>query len=481
MSRRLTPRRPVIEGERAADAAPRRPAARPGRRPSSEPTSGRRPAVIAAAIAAAGLACGYVVTANALALLDVRHQRHEHDSAQRDLTSTRHEIGRTRDVLAKTASAVTTRNAERDQARDSTALTGETLLAAQGSANGAQATASAQQGQIGALGTCINGLQTSLGFLGTGNRPSAITTLQNISLACNAAVGATGGAQPVFAFDFPDPYVLRVDATYYAYATNAGGGDIQVATSTDLRNWVFVGNALAALPDWAAPFRTWAPSVLPRATPSGTQYVAYYTAENGKDGPQCISRAVATSPEGPFVDDTRGPMICPHHGEAIDPSPFVDSDGSAYLTWSGADGKISSQRLSADGLSLDGDAHTLVHADQPWENKVVEGPSMIPAGGKYYLFYSGNEWRTRDYAVGYAVCDSPTGPCAKPLQSPVFGSVGPIIGPGGQEFFTDTSGQLWMAYHAYTDPNVGYPNSRRLHLTPVAFDPSGVPVLLLPQ
>jgi hypothetical protein len=58
-----------------------------------------------------------------------------------------------------------------------------------------------------------------------------------------------------------------------------------------------------------------------------------------------------------------------------------------------------------------------------------------------------------------------------------FGGSGTIAGPGGQEFFTDAGGQLWMAYHAYTEPNVGYPNSRRLHLMRVAFDPAGAPVL----
>jgi beta-xylosidase len=418
-----------------------------------------------------------VVSANAVAWLDLRHQRDELASARHDIATTQRQTGRTRDVLAQTATAVATRGAERDQARDSAALTGETLLAAQGSVNAAQGTAFVQQGQIGALSTCIGGVQTSLGFLGGGNRASAITTLQNVSLACNAAVGATGGSRPVFAFDFPDPYVLRVGTAYYAYATNAGAGDIQVAKSTDLRNWVFVGNALAGLPRWAAPYRTWAPSVLPRATGTATTYIAYYTAQNGKTGPQCISRAVAASPEGPFVDDTPGPMICPRHGDAIDPSPFVDADGSAYLTWRGVDARIWSQRLAADGLSLQGDAHALVRPDQPWEGKVVEGPSMVRAAGHYYLFYSANEWRGRDYAVGYAVCDSPAGPCAKPSQTAAFGSSGTIIGPGGQEFFTDGGGQLWMAYHAYTDPNVGYPNSRRLHLMRVAFDPSGVPVL----
>ena len=31
------------------------------------------------------------------------------------------------------------------------------------------------------------------------------------------------------------------------------------------------------------------------------------------------------------------------------------------------------------------------------------------------------------------------------------------MGPGGEAFFTDDEGNLWMAYHAWTGANVGYP------------------------
>jgi Glycosyl hydrolases family 43 len=432
--------------------------------------------LLRAALVPAGIAVVCVLGAGVQAGVDFRHQHDKLEAARQDLASARREADGIRTVLAQTRATIGQLASERDQADASAALTGDTLFQSQGAANAVQGAASAQQTQIGALNSCIGGVRTSLGFLGSGNRASAITTLQNISLICNAAIGATGGARPAFAFDFADPYVLRVGDAYYGYSTNAGAGDIQVAKSSDLRNWVFVGNALAALPKWAAPHATWAPSVLARQTASGTRYIAYYTVQNGRGGPQCISRAVATSPEGQFVDDTQDPMICPRRADAIDPSPFVDTDGAAYLLWRGANG-ISSQRLAADGLSLEGDEHKLADVDQPWEGKIVEGPSMVRVGGRYYLFYSGNDWGTRSYAVGYAVCPGPTGPCAKPSPAVAFAANGSIGGPGGQEFFADASGQLWMAYHAWTEPNVGYPNSRRLHLMRVGFDPAGAPVL----
>jgi Glycosyl hydrolases family 43 len=428
------------------------------------------------ALASAGIAAVGVLGAGVQAVLEFRHEHDNLDSARQEAAAARWEADGARALLAEARAAATQLTAEREQAESSAAITGETLLQTGRSATAVQGTASAQQNRIEALNKCIGGVRASLTFLGSGNRASAVTTLQNISIVCNAAVGASGGTRPVFAFDFADPYVLRVGDAYYGYSTNAGAGDIQVAKSSDLRNWVFVGNALAALPKWAAPHATWAPSVLPRETASGTNYVAYYTAQSRRDGPQCISRAVAKSPEGPFLDYSQHPMICPRRGDAIDPSPFVDSDGTAYLLWRGANG-ISSQRLAPDGLGLEGEEHKLADVDQPWEGKVVEGPSMVRAGGRYYLFYSGNDWSSRSYAVGFAACAAPTGPCAKPSPAVAFAANGTIAGPGGQEFFADAGGQLWMAYHAYTEPNVGYPNSRRLHLMRVGFDPAGALVL----
>ena len=37
--------------------------------------------------------------------------------------------------------------------------------------------------------------------------------------------------------DFADPFVLRQDETYYAFATGVAGWHVQVATSRDLTSW----------------------------------------------------------------------------------------------------------------------------------------------------------------------------------------------------------------------------------------------------
>ena len=79
----------------------------------------------------------------------------------------------------------------------------------------------------------------------------------------------------------------------------------------------------------------------------------------------------------------------------------------------------------------------------------VEGPSMIEHEGRYYLCYSANRWDTADYAVGYAICDSPTGPCGKPEEGPWLAGDGRTAGPGGQEVLvTRRLGVPLLTYHA---------------------------------
>ena len=84
---------------------------------------------------------------------------------------------------------------------------------------------------------------------------------------------------------------------------------------------------------------------------------------------------------------------------------------------------------------------------------------------------------SHEYAVVYAICDSVIGPCMKPLKKPLFAYKGKVMGPGGQDFFTDTQGNLWIAYHGRTFPDVGYPGgSRSLRIDRLSFV-DGQPVI----
>ena len=116
--------------------------------------------------------------------------------------------------------------------------------------------------------------------------------------------------------------------------------------------------------------------------------------------------------------------------------------------------------------------------DASWETPLIEAPSLVLSGGIYYLFYSANWWNTDRYAIGYATATSVMGPYSKVTKrSPWFASDTNVAGPGGQEWFVDRSGQLCMAYHAWTPGRVGYPNgARSLHVASVSI--AGAPDLL---
>ncbi len=292
-------------------------------------------------------------------------------------------------------------------------------------------------------------------------------------------------ANPVYGGDFADPFVLSWGGSYYAFATNAGPTNVPRITSTDLVHWSGVGDAMPTLPSWVQGGLTWAPSVWARG--NGT-FVMYFTARPKNLNLQCIGRAVANAPAGPYYDSTGGPLICQtDRGGSIDASPFVDASGAPYITWKN-DGNccnlpvsIWAQKLSADGLSLVGNASALISRDQSWENPLIEGPSMIYQRGKYTLLYSANWWESSDYGVGYATCDSPLGPCRKPQNGPVMRKADAVAGPGGQEFFRDRNGGLWIAYHAWTYPKTSYTSggARSLRIDPVAFD-GNTPVVVGP-
>jgi hypothetical protein len=297
--------------------------------------------------------------------------------------------------------------------------------------------------------------------------------------------GVLDGA-PIFAGDFADPYVLADGGDLYAYATDTVDANVPVLRLDrgDLSSAEYLGDALPQLPTWTTKGFQWAPSVWAR--PDG-RFVLYYATPVASPGygaatRQCISRGVSGSPAGPFVDDSTGPMICPlDEGGAIDPSVFVDADGTPYLVWKN-DGnccdlptRVYSQRLTDDGTAVAGDPVELVRNDQPWEGDVVEGPSMVrfqPPGGerRYVLFYSANDWDSADYAVGVAVCDSIAGPCTKPPGGPWLASTQDFSGPGGQEFF-ESGGNVWMVHHGFLPGQAGTPGGeRRLYLDEIRFE-----------
>ena len=207
-------------------------------------------------------------------------------------------------------------------------------------------------------------------------------------LGAAIAVASPAGAwvDPDFTGDAADPFVLDTGDSYVAYTTSNAAGNVPILHSQDLLTWETAGDVLPTVGVWVdrSNPRVWAPSVL--LTPSG--FVLYYTADDAQSHRQCVGRAVSAVADGPFVDDAARPLVCQVDlGGSIDPSPFVDSDGQAYLLWKndgnccGLVSALWSQRLAADGLSLEGAGPSqLLAAEERWEKGIVEAPSMVARG-----------------------------------------------------------------------------------------------------
>ena len=252
--------------------------------------------------------------------------------------------------------------------------------------------------------------------------------------------------------------MLRVGGTYYAYGTNGDAGNVPTLLSKDLVNWTAGKDAFPELGQWAAGGKTWAPEVLRR---SDGKFVLYYTANALDLNTQCLGRAVADRPDGPFVDRSERPFVCQtREGGSIDASPFRDGR-TLYLLWKndgnsrGLDTFIYAQRLTADGLRLTGTPRRLVTEDADWEGQLVEAPTMWRQGGRLYLFFSANKYYDATYAVGYATCRTPLGPCKDAAENPILKTKCDAVGPGHQTIVRDEDGQTWFVYHAWPPDAVG--------------------------
>jgi beta-xylosidase len=311
-----------------------------------------------------------------------------------------------------------------------------------------------------------------------------------------ASPAAALSTAPAYAGDFPDPFVLPVGGTYWAYSTGSAGRNLQVMSSTDLRSWTTPADPLPVLPRWASAGSTWAPGVVPL----GGLYLMYYTVHDPGLGRQCISVATSTTPGGPFKDMSSGPLVCQGNG-SIDPNPFTDPrSGRTYLLWKSDDNSVGlptrlwASRLTSNGLSLTGGtALLLTETASSWQAPAMEGPTIMVASGSstYDLFYGAGAWDTAQAGIGYATCSAPStgfrglrwtcsdrSVAAPWLATRVVGGAAVFSGPSGPAVFTDTAGNAHLAYHAWTGTTVGYANGgvRSLWIDGLSF-PGGVPVL----
>jgi beta-xylosidase len=320
-------------------------------------------------------------------------------------------------------------------------------------------------------------------------------------IAVAAAVAAEPSFVPALTTNFPDAFVLPHGAEFIAYSTN-DGANVPVAVSHNLSTWNVLTDptdpkrkydALPRLGSWAKEGFTWAPEVLEL----NGKYLLYYTASARRENMQCVGVAVAADPKGPFVDAASVPIACQTKlGGTIDASPFKDTDGSLYLYFKNDGNRVHvrtalyGQRLGPDGTTVTGEPQELLRDDEKWEDRVIEAPTMVRAPTGYDLFYSGgffgwnpDEGGLSPYAMGYASCASPLGPCKPSPANPLLHSfkdrdAGCLSGPGHQSIFS-AAGRMFLSFHAWAATSAcrkAPGDARYLYIAPL-FWKNGEPTL----
>ncbi len=262
---------------------------------------------------------------------------------------------------------------------------------------------------------------------------------------------------------FPDPDVLRVGDTYYAYGTyhpwtpDVGPERelIPILESPNLVNWEFVGPAFAEEPPWSRYRGLWAPGV---GRLGGRTLLYYSDADFRADDPG-VGVATSSDPTGPF--EPRGGLLRSEEvgvPNSIDPMLFVRGDDDPYLFWGSKRG-IYGVRLADDGLAVAGEKF-------PIAGDGVEAPYVVERDGYYYFFGSrgtccrGAE-STYHLVVGRA--EELRGPYrnrssaaltdAGATGTTILRSGEQFVGPGHCAVVRDERGGWWLLYHAYVRGN----------------------------
>jgi arabinan endo-1,5-alpha-L-arabinosidase len=321
-------------------------------------------------------------------------------------------------------------------------------------------------------GAVVAAAALTVSLAACGGPSSSSSSSASGASAGTPTASASAAPAPVLDDDFPDPDLLHVGDTWYAYATQKTGpfGNLQVATSKDLRSWNLLSDdPLPKLPTWATAGRTWAPDV---SAARGGGYVLYFAAHSVNPDLQCIGVARGSAPTGPFTPVGDKPLICPADlGGAIDPASFVDADGTRYLLWKndgnccGKDTWLWLQKTTPDGLRLVGSPTKLIKQGQAWEGNLVEAPDLVRHGSTYTLLYSANDYSGPKYATGYATASAITGPYTKGAQPLLTTDGTDVIGPGGEDVVADPDGRSWIAFHGWDEAQT----RRALYVLPVTW------------
>ncbi len=198
----------------------------------------------------------------------------------------------------------------------------------------------------------------------------------------NADLGDGNYRNPIIFADYSDPDVVRVGEDFYLVASsfNCTPG-LPILHSRDLVNWTIINHALKNLPDSRyvevqPGCGVWAPAIRFHA---GKYWIFFPTPDEG------IYVTTATHPAEKWSE----PHLMQAGKGLIDPCPFWDDDGQAYLVHAYAGSRAGIKHrlrvcpMAPDGSKLLGEGKIVFH--DPEKQPTLEGPKFLKKDGWYYI------------------------------------------------------------------------------------------------
>jgi beta-xylosidase len=233
-----------------------------------------------------------------------------------------------------------------------------------------------------------------------------------LASASSAAAQPMKSGNPILPGWYADPEVHVFDGQFWIFPTYSAPYNEQTYmdafSSRDLVTWVKHPHVVDTTTVHWVRRALWAPSVVK----NGDWYYLFFGGNDIQNDQEKggIGVARSRSPAGPFRDVLGKPLIDAFHNGAqpIDQMVFRDKDGSWYIVYGGW-GHCNIAKLNDDFTAIVPQADgTLFREITP--KGYVEGAYMLLKNGKYYFMWSEGGWTGPDYAVAYAIGDSPFGP-----------------------------------------------------------------------
>ncbi|MBN1952700.1 MAG: family 43 glycosylhydrolase [Bacteroidales bacterium] len=236
--------------------------------------------------------------------------------------------------------------------------------------------------------------------------------------------------------------------------------DYHVFSSENLTDWTDHGVILSQNQvNWVDSNRYsfWAPDCIEK---DGKYY--FYFPAVGKDTTHYpgmwVGVAVADKPWGPY-----SPEPVPMAGvRGIDPNPFIDRDGQAYLYWAGR-GSLVVAKLSEDMKSIVGEPRTVTNLPAGFK----EGPYLFERNGIYYFTYPTVTNKTEELA--YATGDNPLGPFK---YRGIIMDESPVGCWTNHHSILEYKGQWYLFYH-HNDLSPDFDKNRSIRADSLFFEADG--------